>query len=120
MVKQSKKKSSSSKFSSRTHAACKRALGSELMTLVLVKNCNIIVKASHYPARWRKILDAILEKGKGPMIGKLRTIKLLEADLQFIMRIFLNLDKEEKIEKTVDFQNQIMGREKNIHLKHKF
>ena len=35
-----------------------------------------------------KVLDVILEKDKGPIIGKLRTIQLIEADLQLLMRIF--------------------------------
>ena len=33
--------------------------------------------------RWHKAVDYILEKGKGPVLGKLRTIKLLECDLNF-------------------------------------
>ena len=31
----------------------------------------------------------ILEKGKGPIIGKLWMIQLIEADLQLLMRIFI-------------------------------
>ena len=34
-------------------------------------------------AQWHKAVDYILEKGKGLMLGKLRTIKLLECDLNF-------------------------------------
>jgi hypothetical protein len=33
--------------------------------------------------QWHKAVDYILEKGKGPVIGKLHTIKLLECDLNF-------------------------------------
>ena len=33
--------------------------------------------------RCHKVVDYILEKGKGPVLGKLRTIKLLECDLNF-------------------------------------
>ena len=33
--------------------------------------------------RWHSSVDYILEKGKGPVLGKLRTIKLLECDLNF-------------------------------------
>ena len=33
--------------------------------------------------QWRSSVDYILEKGKGPVLGKLRTIKLLECDLNF-------------------------------------
>ena len=34
-------------------------------------------------SRWHNAVDYILEKGKGPVLGKLRTIKLLECDLNF-------------------------------------
>ena len=40
----------------------------------------------------------MIEKGKGPMIGKLRTIQLIEADLQMIMRICINNRNKYKIE----------------------
>ena len=36
-----------------------------------------------------KVLDIMLDKGKGIIIGKLRTIQLVEADLQLLMRIFV-------------------------------
>jgi len=38
-----------------------------------------------------KILDIIIEKGKGPTLSKLRTIQLIEADLQMLIRIFIRL-----------------------------
>ena len=34
-------------------------------------------------SRWHKSVDYILGKGKVPVLGKLRTIKLLECDLNF-------------------------------------
>ena len=37
-----------------------------------------------------KILDVMLEKGKGPILRKLRTRQLIEVDLQMIMRVFIN------------------------------
>lgn len=43
-------------------------------------------------------MDARLEKGKGPMIGKLRTATSIEGDLQINMRSYLNSDKGELIE----------------------
>ena len=58
------------------------------MTTILVTHYNIIVKARYYLKRWRKILFVILEKEKA----------LIEAVFQFMMRIFLNEDNEEKIE----------------------
>ena len=33
--------------------------------------------------RWHSSVDYILEKGKGPVLGNLCTIKLLECDLNF-------------------------------------
>ena len=32
----------------------------------------------------------MLEKGKGPVLGKLRTTQLVEVDFQLLMRIFVN------------------------------
>jgi len=43
-------------------------------------------------------LDVILEKGKGPIIGKLRTIQLIEADLQLLMHIFIRGRNDDNIE----------------------
>ena len=34
-------------------------------------------------SRWHNAVDYILEKDKGTVLGKLRTIKLLECDLNF-------------------------------------
>ena len=41
---------------------------------------KFVLKLFH---RWHSSVDYILEKGKGPVLGKLRTIKLLECDLNF-------------------------------------
>ena len=40
----------------------------------------------------------MIGKGKGLVLGKLRIITLIEADLQYIMRIFLGDEDEEVIE----------------------
>ena len=45
------------------------------------------------------MLDIILEKGKGLILGKLRTMQLIEADLQLIMRIFVGGWNDENTEK---------------------
>ena len=68
------------------------------MTEILVTYYNILIKNRYYSKRWLKILDTILEKGKGMILGKLRTIMLIEADLQYIMRIYLEDKEEEMIE----------------------
>ena len=45
-----------------------------------------------------KILDTILNKEKVMVLGKIRRITLIEANLQYVMRIYLNNDVEELIE----------------------
>ena len=50
------------------------------------------------------------------MIEKLRTTTLIEADLKFMMRMFLNEDNEEKIEKDEMFSKSSYGSRKNIQL----
>ena len=43
----------------------------------------------------------MIEKGKGPNIKKLRTLEMIEADLQLVMRIFLGSRMNERIETDV-------------------
>ena len=69
------------------------------MTKILVVFCNTIIRHGIYSKRWLKVLDIILEKGKGPILGKLYTIKLIETNLQLIMRIFVGSRNNENIEK---------------------
>ena len=40
----------------------------------------------------------MIEKGKGPVLGKIRTIKLIEANIQLIMRFFVNIRNKGRIE----------------------
>ena len=74
VVKQSKKRSASSIFSNQNYAIHKYALGSERMSIILINYYNLIIKQNFYPAWWLKVLDIMIEKGKGPVIGKLHTI----------------------------------------------
>ena len=39
----------------------------------------------------------IIEKGKDPVIEKLRIIQLIEVDLQLLMRIFIGLKSEKNL-----------------------
>ena len=48
--------------------------------------------------RWQNVLDVILEKGKGPELGKLRIIELIEGDLQIITRMYVGLRNDKNIE----------------------
>ena len=98
-VKRAKKRSASSIYSKRSHAIYKCALNSLRLTLVLIRYLNIIIKNQYYPERWMKTLDVIIEKGKGPVLGKLRTIQLIEANLQLVMRILVNNRNKHRIEK---------------------
>ena len=68
------------------------------MTILLVQYYNLIVQKQYYPTRWLKTLDITIEKGKGPVIRKLRTIQLIEADLQILMIIFINERNSGRIE----------------------
>ena len=62
-------------------------------------------------------MDAILGKGKGIILGKLRIITLIEADMQNIMRIYLNVGDEEWIESDVHFSKANYGSRKNYSIK---
>ena len=44
------------------------------------------------------MLNVMLEKGKGSILGKLHTIQLIEADLQLVMRIFIKYRNQNKLE----------------------
>ena len=76
----------------------KIALNNERMTNLLVKYYNMIIAVQFFPARWLKRLVVMIAKGKGPVLGKLRTIQLIEADLQLLMRIFVNTRNKGSIE----------------------
>jgi len=115
-VKKAKKSSASSIFSQRTYAIYKCALESERMTNHLVAFYNILIEKGYYPKRWQKITDVILEKGKGPRLGKLRTITLIEGDLQLLMRIFLNATDQETIENDRRFSTANYGSRKNYSI----
>ena len=97
VVTKAKRKSASSIFSNRTYSTYKCALESEEMNKILVIFYNTIIKHQIYPKRWLKVLDIILEKGKGPILGKLRTIQLIEADLQLIIRIYIGGRNDDQI-----------------------
>ena len=53
-----------------------------------------MLKNRYYSARWEKILGVMLSKEKGIVLGKLRMITLIEADMQYIMRIVLMMVKK--------------------------
>lgn len=98
VVMRSKVRSCSSVFSKRTHAACKCALHSTRLTQLLVDVHNVMIKEGVYVNIWTKILDIIIEKGKGPILEKLRVTQLIEADFQLLLRIDFGLRNDANIE----------------------
>ena len=44
-------------------------------------------------------MDITIDKGKGPVLGKLWNVQPIKADLSIIMRIHLGTEGEESIEK---------------------
>ena len=97
-VKKAKKKSASSVFSKQIYSVYKCALGSQKMTSILVTFYNAVLKKGYYLERWIKLLAVILEKGKELIIVQLRTIQLIEGDLQILMRIFIGGRNDENLE----------------------
>ena len=112
-VKKLKKRSTSSIFSGRMYAVYKCAILNERMLNILLMFYNIILKQWYCPNRWLKILEICIEKGKGPLLGKLRNLQLIEGDLQIMMRMFLSIDEEELIEKDPRFSKANYGSRKN-------
>ena len=54
------------------------------------------------------------EKGKGPVLGKLRTIQLIEADLKLIMILFVNVRNKDSKESDERVLRIIMGKDRDI------
>ena len=65
-----KRRSTSSIFSMRDYFACECVLDSDRMVKFLVIFYNVMIKYNHYPSRWSKVVDAMIEQGKGPRLGK--------------------------------------------------
>ena len=116
VVKRSKRCSASLIFSNRTYAVYKCALMSERMTSILVSFYNLIIKRGYFPKRWLDILDVMIGKGKGMLLGKLRIITLIEADLQYLMRIYLGDEDEEIIENDSCFSKANYGSRRNYSI----
>ena len=77
----------------------KYALELDTIIEILIKYYNIIIRKQYYSKHWLKVLDIILDKGKVLVIGRLRTIQLIKADLQVIIRVFLGLRNIRSIKK---------------------
>ena len=57
----------------------------------------MIFAVQFFLERWLKPLAIMIEKGKGPVLGILRTIQLVKADMQLIMRIVVKIRSEGNI-----------------------
>ena len=65
--------------------------------------CNTILNKGYYTEKWLNLVDVMLEKGKGPRLGKLQIISLIEGDLQMLIKIFLEAKDQELIENNMGF-----------------
>ena len=84
-----KKLSALSVFSKRIYTTYKCTINSTRMNIILMKYYNTIIKWRFYLKSWLKVLDIILDKGKGLVLGKLWIIQLIKADFQLLMKTFL-------------------------------
>ena len=86
------------------------------MTSILVEYYTMLLREGYYPRRQLKLVDVTLEKGKRPIISKLRTITLIEWDLQILMRKYLNSEDEELIEYDNRFSKANYSSRKNYSI----
>ena len=86
------------------------------MVFVLVTLLNLFLKQCYYPQRCSKLVETSFERGKGPTIGKLRYITLIEGNLQIEMRMSLNSDHKELIEKDEWISKANFGSRKNFSI----
>ena len=89
--------SSSLIFSKQAYTIYKILLCRDYITMLLFRFYNVLIKRKYFILRWIKILDIIMEKGKGLILGKLRIIQLIEVDLQLLMRIYFSIQQDDKI-----------------------
>ena len=73
------------------------------MTTTLVRFYNAVSREGYYLKRRVRSLDVMLEKGKVPIIGKFRTMQLIEVELQLLMRISIG----ERIEGVIENDNRM-------------
>ena len=68
------------------------------MINLLITFYNIVIQAEIVLDWWQHILDTLLEKEKGLILGKLQIIELLEVDFQMLVQIFTGLRNDDNIE----------------------
>ena len=77
----SKKNSILSVFLEQTCAAHKLVVENKGFIEVLLMFYNIIIQKGIVLNNWRCVFNAMLDKGKGPVLGKLQIIELIKGDL---------------------------------------
>ena len=82
--------------------------------------CNIILRKSYYNKRQLKVLDTILEKEKGLVLGKLINIQLIKTNLQLLMQVYIGENKNNKIQNNNRLLKYNYGLRKTILYKQKF
>ena len=110
VVRKVGKRSTSSIFSMRYYYVYECALERERILEVLVQFYNVIIKHNHYPSMWLKIVDIVLEKEKVPRLKKLRTLEMIEAYLQLVMRMCLEIRMNEIVDLDLRLSNAIMDK----------
>ena len=91
------KLSISSWFSKRKDVAQKLAVNNEEFIIALMMLCNLAPQKRIVLERWRCAIDVMIEKDKGPILGKLRLIELIEGDLQTLVRTHVGLRNDYNI-----------------------
>lgn len=59
------------------------------------------------------MLETFIEKGMGPLLGKLRNLQLIKGDLQIMMRMFLSAEETQTIENDDRFSKANYGSRRN-------
>ena len=61
-------------FSNRNDSIHECDLESERLTKIIVSYYNLLISNEQCPKIWANIVNIMLEKGKGPVTGKLRKV----------------------------------------------
>ena len=77
---------------------------------------NIVIAKGIVLDRWRGVLDVMLEKGKGPTLGKLRIIELIEGDSQLIVWLHVGFKNDENAKKDSRFSKFNHGSHKQYSI----
>ena len=120
VVKGSNKNSVSSVFSQRTYVVYKLVVDNEEFMDMLIMFYNLAIAKGIVLNRWRYVLDTMLDKGKGLVLGKLRIIELIEGDLQLIIRMYAGLRNNVNIKKDSRLSNFNFGSRQNYSIESVF